>query len=283
MKKRWIVLIVLGFLFLSLIFGIGLRHYLFYLYPGIGYVEVRGTIFDSRRTVKWINQLRKDPRVKAILVRIDSPGGGVAASQEIYGALMKAKEEGKPVVAFLGTVAASGGYYIACAADKIVSNPGTITGSIGVIMEFPVVERLLEKIGLEFEIIKSSEHKDIGSPFRPMTPKERKLMEEVVMDVYDQFIDVVVNSRGIPRDSLKKIADGRILSGKQALNFGLVDMLGVEEDAIEEARKLGGIVGKPRLIRMKKRRASILDILLRLVDEFFKPVDLKYIMEVPSD
>ena len=283
MKKKWIFLIIIGILSVSLIFGLVLRHYTFHLYPGIGYVEVKGIITDSEKTVSWIKKLREDSRAKAILVRIDSPGGGVASSQEIYEALLKAKEEGKPVVASLGSVAASGGYYIACAADKIVSNPGTLTGSIGVIMEFPIVDELLRKLGLKIEVIKSSEHKDIGSPFRPMTEREKELLEEVVLDVYDQFVEVVSNSRGIPKDTILKIADGRILSGKQAFQYGLVDMLGTEEDAIEEARKLGGIVGKPKLIKMRKRRIGLLDVLLGLFNEYLKPVNLKYIMEVPSD
>jgi len=246
----------------------------------IGYVEVKGTIRNSRKVVEWIDKLSENSSIRAILVRIDSPGGGVAPSQEIYDALKRAREKGKPVVASIGSLGASGGYYIACAADKIVADPGSVTGSIGVIMQFPVIRDLLRKLGIDYEVIKSGEFKDIASPLRPMTDKERRLLKEVILDVYSQFVDVVAESRGLPKDSVLKIADGRILSGRQAYELGLVDTLGSQKVALDIARELGGIKGKPRLLKRKKRRIGLFDILFGTVDELLTPVRLEYRMEV---
>lgn len=217
----------------------------------VGLVEVDGTITRSEPTVRWIEKLAEDPSVKAMVVKINSPGGGVVASQEIYEALRRA---GKPVVAYIGPLGASGGYYVACAADKIVASPGSITGSIGVIMTFPVFQGTMEKLGVGVDVIKSAEHKDIASPLRHRTPQEIELLRGVVMDVYDQFVEVVAQRRSLSPDSVRVLADGRVLTGRQALAAGLVDTLGTLLDALELARQLGGmeelrVKRKPRIPR----------------------------------
>ena len=278
-----VVLIILGACaFIGIILGLVSRglESPFLGSGNIGYVEVKGVIRNSRKVVEWIDKLSESSSIRAILVRIDSPGGGVAPSQEIYDALRRAREKGKPVVASIGSLGASGGYYIACAADKIVADPGSVTGSIGVIMQFPVIRDLLRKLGIDYEVIKSGEFKDIASPLRPMTDKERRLLKEVILDVYSQFVDVVAESRGLPKDSVLKIADGRILSGRQAYELGLVDTLGSQKVALDIARELGGIKGKPRLLKRKKRRIGLFDILFGTVDELLTPVRLEYRMEV---
>jgi len=173
----------------------------------------------------------------------------VTPAHEIYTELKRVSKSGKPVVVSMGTVAASGGYYVSAPADRIVANPGTLTGSIGVIMELPILRGLLEKLGMKVEVVKSREHKDIGSPFRDMTAGDRALLQGVVADVYEQFIAVVSEEREIPLDSVRRFADGRILTGRQALELGLVDTLGTLEDAKLIAAELCGIRGEPRLIR----------------------------------
>lgn len=225
----------------------------------IGLVEVKGTLTSSEALVNWIEKLRKSRNIKGILVRVDSPGGGVVAAQEIYQALRSAAQE-KPVVVSMGALAASGGYYVALAGDPIVANPGTITGSIGVILEYPVIKELLDRLGIRMEVIKSSEHKDIASPFRPLTPKERALLDSVIQDVYRQFVGTVAEARGLPEDSVLKIADGRILTGQQAYAYGLVDTLGTFQDALEILKEKAG-VERAKLAKLKKRRPGLLDIL----------------------
>ncbi len=219
----------------------------------LGYITISGTITDSRETVQQLQALKKNRQVKGILVRVESPGGGVTAAHEIYSEIKRIREEGKPVVVSMGALAASGGYYVSAPATKIVANPGTLTGSIGVIMELPIVHRLLDKLGMKVEVIKSREAKDIGSPFREMTDQDRQLLQRVVSDVYEQFLEAVSTARNIPLDSLKQIADGRILTGKQALKFGLVDTLGTLEDAKRILANLCGIEGEPRLIKPRPR------------------------------
>ena len=162
----------------------------------------------------------------------------------------------------MGSVAASGGYYIASASDLIVANPGTITGSIGVIMQFSNFEELLKKIGIKGVVLKSGEHKDIGSPFREMTPEEKKIMQEVLDNVHQQFIQAVADGRKLDRTKVAEIADGRILTGEQAKNLGLVDQMGNLQDTIEITAKMVGILGKPNVIYPKKR-LSIWELLMR--------------------
>ncbi|MGQ9646679.1 MAG: signal peptide peptidase SppA [Thermodesulfobacteriota bacterium] len=227
----------------------------------IAVVEIRGVIAQSSGIIEEIHQYLEDSSVKAIILRIDSPGGGVGPSQEIHREVLKGREK-KKIVTSMGSVAASGGYYIACASDLIVANPGTITGSIGVLMEFTNIEELFRKIGIKGVVLKSGEHKDIGSPFREMTPEEKKIIQEVIDNVHQQFIKAVAEGRRLDRSKVAQIADGRILTGEQAKQLGLVDQIGNLDDAIEATAKLVGIEGKPNVI-YPKRKFSIWELLIR--------------------
>ena len=218
----------------------------------IGIVTVEGIMKDSSPVVNQLVKYGKDNSIKAVVLRIDSPGGGVVSSQEIYKAVLSLKKK-KKVVVSMGSVAASGGYYIACAADKIVANPGTITGNIGVVVHFSNVEELLKKIGLKSSVVKSGRYKDIGSPLREMTPDEKRLIQEVIDDIYDQFLEAVSLNRKISKEKVAGIADGRIFTGRQALKMGLVDFLGDKEYAINLAAKLSGIKGKPDVVYPKEK------------------------------
>jgi len=226
----------------------------------VGVVTVDGIIRDARETVEQIENFGRDGRIKALVLRIDSPGGGVAPAQEIYEALLRIKKH-KKVVASMGSVAASGGYLIACAADKIVANPGTITGSISAIMHFANVEELMKKIGLKSSVVKSGKYKDTGTPVREMTADERALMQSLVDDIYDQFLDVVSRNRKIPREELKKIADGRIFSGRQARKLKLVDELGDFGHAVRLAGKLAGFAGTPETVYPEKKALHLWEYL----------------------
>jgi len=227
----------------------------------IGLVRVEGAIYNSRPAMDEIVEFGKNDDIKALLVRIDSPGGGVAASQEIYEELKKVSDQGKPVIASMGSLAASGGYYVACGADAIVANPGTLTGSIGVIMRFAQAEELLRKIGVGYEVVKTGEYKDIGSPSRPLTADERVLLTELLDDVYDQFVSVIVTERDLDREFVESFADGRLLTGRQAYEMGLVDSLGDLEDAIMLAGEMAGIDGKPVIVRPRRRSFTLWDLL----------------------
>jgi protease-4 len=224
----------------------------------IGVIEVEGVITQSRSIIKTLHSYKNDPRIKAIIIRIDSPGGGVAPSQEIYEELIKAREQ-KVLIASMGSVAASGGYYIACAAHTIFANPGTITGSIGVIIEFANIEELLGKIGLKSVVVKSGKYKDILSPTRELGNDERDIIQSVIDSIQGQFIDAVALGRDIPRKKIAALADGRIFSGEQAKALGLVDELGNLEDAIKSAAEKTGISGEPDVIYPEKKRLSLLD------------------------
>lgn len=228
----------------------------------IAIINIESIITQSSNTVRQIKKYADDKSIKAIVLRIDSPGGGVAPSQEIYSEILKArKNSGKIVVTSMGNIAASGGYYIACASDKIVANPGTLTGSIGVIMTFSNVEELMKKIGLKTEVIKSGEFKDIGSPMREFTEKERKLLQGVIDDVYDQFVNAVADGRNLDVQKVKELSDGRIFTGRQALEIGLVDKLGSLEEAIKLAAELVGIEGKPKIVSEKKEKNLLFKLL----------------------
>jgi protease-4 len=219
----------------------------------VALVRIEGVLLTSDRVVDELRDYAEDSSVKAIVIRIDSPGGGVVPSQEIYNAVKYAKKKGKKVVVSMGSVAASGGYYVAAAADKIVANPGTLTGSIGVKMEFANVEKLLEKIGVQGMIVKSGEYKDIGSPFRAMTEPEKKLLQGVIDDVHSQFIAAVAQGRRMQEADVRAIADGRIFTGQQALSLKLVDQMGDLNDSIQLAGSLAGIKGKPNVIEKRKK------------------------------
>jgi protease-4 len=220
--------------------------------PSVAIVEVEGVIKESETLVESLVALRKDPNVVAVVLRIDSPGGGVAPSQEIYDEIGRLREA-KPVVASLGNIAASGGYYIAAAASAIVAAPGTLTGSIGVIMEFRQLMELAEKVGIGDTIVKSGPYKDIGHPMRPMTDAERQLLQGMVDDVYAQFVDAVSTGRGMDPAAVRKLADGRLFSGSQAKSAGLVDALGGLHTAVQLAWERAGQTGEPRTRRVRAR------------------------------
>jgi protease-4 len=268
-RRKTILILVSGGIFLGL-FLIVLFAVTFLMFgdpqmlPGdkLALVEIAGPIYSSQRVVDQLHRYKDDGSIKAIVLRINSPGGVVAPVQEIHRELTKLQ---KKVVVSMGSTAASGAYYIACAADWIFANPGTVTGSIGVIMQFPKLGELMKKLGIEQEVIKSGRYKDAGSAYRKLTPEERELFQETIDDVYDQFLDAILEGRQhkeLTRELIEEIADGRVLSGRQALEKELVDQLGDLTDAIEYASKLGGIEGKPRVIKVKTRK-PLLERLLR--------------------
>jgi len=233
----------------------------------IGVVPIDGIIRDADTIVEQIIAFRNDTQIKAIILRIDSPGGGVGPSQEIYSEARRTSRT-KKVVASLGSVAASGGYYVASAADSIVANPGTLTGSIGVLMEFVRVEELLKKIGIEMQVIKSGEFKDIGSPNREMTREEKEMLLTLLEDIRSQFVTAVSQGRNLPEEKVLELADGRIFSGRQAKDLGLVDSLGNFRDAVTIAKGLANIKGEVKLVYPEKRRRSFLwDLLFRDLTE----------------
>ncbi len=234
----------------------------------IGVVEMFGVITESsgRPVIRQLDKWADSKSIKAIIVHINSPGGGVPISQEIHSAIKRAKET-KPVVAAMASVAASGGYYIACAGDRIIANPGTLTGSIGVILEFHTFGQLLEKLGIGSETIKSGEFKDVGTYTRSMTKKEELMLRSVVMDAYEQFVEAVSEGRGMEQEEIYPLADGSIFTGLQAFNLGLVDTLGGLKEAVDLAAELAGIEGKPKVIwPYKKKRMQILDLLGRFLE-----------------
>jgi len=227
----------------------------------IGVVSINGPIYDSLKISEQLEEFANDGSIIAVVLRVDSPGGGVAASQEIYDAVVELRKS-KKVVASMGSIAASGGLLVACAADKIIANPGTITGSISAIMQFANFEELLKKIGLKSSVVKSGKYKDIGSPLRDMTPEERKIIQELVDDIYNQFVDVVVKDRKLSREKVLEIADGRVFSGRRAKEYGLIDDLGDMNYAAKLATQLAGKDGKYELVYPRKKRESVFDYLL---------------------
>ncbi len=227
----------------------------------VALLNLKGTIVTSDNKLEDIRKLKKDDSIKAVVLRIDSPGGVVGASQELYTEIKKLSAI-KPVVVSMGDVAASGGYYVACGATKIFANPGTITGSIGVRMEHVNYQDLLRWAKIERQTLKSGEHKDIGSSIKPMTAEEKELLEGVLIDMHDQFKSDIAESRKIPREEVDKIADGRVYTGRKALELGLVDQLGTLNDAIDEAAKLAGIKGDPKLREVSENEPWWLDLVL---------------------
>ena len=223
----------------------------------VAVVDITGIITRADATIKLLHTYRDDSSIKAIVLRVDSPGGSVAPVQEIYSELKKIE---KPIVASMGGSAASGGYYVACGADRIMANPGTLTGSIGVIMQFTQLKGLYDKVGLGHQVIKSGDFKDTGSAFRDLTAEERAVLQATVDDVYNQFVDTIFEARGdlLTREEIVALSDGRIFSGKQALEAKLLDQLGNLPDAIEAAAGLAGIEGKPRVVR-KEKKTSLLE------------------------
>jgi len=279
-------------IFWALMVGLGLLLLINVFFPDldlstedrIALVRIEGVILDSQSTVTELKRFGENPSIKAIVLRIDSPGGGVVPSQEIYDAVQRVRNKNsKAVIASMGTVAASGGYYIAAATDRIMANPGTLTGSIGVIMETANVEGLLKKIGVEGIVVKSGKFKDIGSPIRKMSDEDRVLLQSVMDDVHKQFIDAVAEGRAMEVSAVQALADGRIFTGRQAKDAKLVDELGTLEDAIQLAADLAGIEGEPKVVE-PRRRFSIRELIeSRLASmlpklDFYSGVSLKYLM-----
>jgi len=263
------VIIGLSFLFFLVIILIGLTGIsvveegasFYNLGQKVAIIEIYGTISGSNEVIRQLKKYSKDSSIPAIVLDIDSPGGAVVPSQEIYEEVLKAKKAGKKVVASLRSLGASGGYYIACSADTIVANPGTLTGSIGVIFEFPVVQELFKKIGVKFEVVKRGELKEVGTSFRSMTQEERELLQSVIDDTYNQFVDAVKEGRGLEREKILELADGRVFTGRQAKELGLIDELGDIEDAVKIAGKMGNIEGIPKTIKERPKKVGFFDIL----------------------
>ncbi len=271
MKKstKWF----LGILFTLLTLGVGfmLLIYISIFAPGenedtdvvlgsgdkIAVIELKGVITESERIVKQFKKYRKNNSIKAILFRVDSPGGGVVASHEIYQEVKNTRDYGKPVIVSMGSVAASGGYYVSCGANLIVSNPGTLTGSIGVISQFLRLDPMFQKIGIEMNTIKSGKYKDAGNPFRGMTKEDKKYFQDLMDDVHYQFIDIVEKERKLEHQKIIEYSDGRVFTGEQAYKMKLVDTLGTFEDAIKIAADVAGIKGEPAIVKEQKRKTFV--------------------------
>ncbi len=234
----------------------------------VGVIEITGTIEGSQEIVEQIKTFRENEDIKAIVIRIDSPGGGVGPSQEIYRELRKTTPE-KKVIISMGSLAASGGYYVAAAGDGIVANPGTITGSIGVIMGFTNFETLMQKIGLTPVVIKSGEFKDIGSPMRPMTEREKALLEKMIKDIRRQFVDAIAEGRKMEKSQVEAIADGRIITGEEAQALGLVDRLGNFQDAVQWAGELAGLQEPIETVYPEKERLPFVRYLMQSALQFW--------------
>jgi len=256
MKKAclYISIFLLFLAVVSLVLTAVGRHPTAVLTSRVGLVRIEGILgvdISASQVIEELKEFREDSSIKAVVVRINSPGGTVAPAQEIYEAVKKLRKE-KVVVASMDTLAASGGYYIAVAAERIFANPGTMTGSIGVIMEIPNVEGLMDKVGVKNEVVKSGKHKDIASMFRPMTDKDRALLQNLLDDVHDQFIGAVAEGRNMDPEEVRVLADGRVFTGRQAHASGLVDDLGTLEDAVTGAGLMAGIEGEPDVVTRKK-------------------------------
>lgn len=251
----------------------------------IAVLEITGLIADDRDYLEQLRRFRTDRSIKGILVLIDSPGGVVGPSQSVYRELRRLRDEFEiPVVASIGAIGASGGYYIALGADSIFALPGSITGSIGVVMEFPEVSELMDRIGVDMQVLKSSEHKDAGSPFRPLSEVDRDLLGAVVADVYDQFVEVVALERDLSPEEVRNVADGRILSGQQALSVGLVDRIGNAQDALAAVGRMAGLGDEPRVLPPPRDEFTLLDLLLGRanVSKLFQGVWPLHTLDGPS-
>ena len=231
----------------------------------VAIVELEGTIVDVDDLVRELKSHRDNPLVKAVVLRINSPGGVVGPTQELHAAVLRLREARKPVVASLGAVAASGGYYVAVAADKIYANPGTLTGSIGVIFQLPNLDGLMKKVGVEYVVVKAGQYKDIGNISRTMTPEERRVLQALLDDVHAQFISAVATGRKLDRAQVLGFADGRIVSGAQAKDLHMVDALGGLEEAVDGAAALAGLPKSPTVVGPRKK-LSIMDLLRNQLD-----------------
>ena len=279
MKKTCVIISVILLLLLVVSLTLALFQKNIPLRSRVALVSIEGPIVDSMDVVKEIKEHTTDRSIKAIILRIDSPGGAVGPSQEIYEEVKKASAE-KHIVVSMGSIAASGGYYVASPADMIFANPGTLTGSIGVIMEIPNLEGLMTKIGIRTEVIKSGKHKDMASAFRKMEKADRDILQGVLDTVHEQFIRAVAEGRKLTVDSIRPIADGRIFTGEQAKGLKLVDELGTLEDAIRKAAELAGISGEPEVVS-KKDKLSFLEMLRsgfpKEIADMFPSVKIKFL------
>lgn len=238
----------------------------------VGVIEVVGPITESKPTVKNLRKFVRDDSIKALVVRVDSPGGAVAPSQEIYDAVKDAKDS-KPLVVSMGSTAASGGYYIACGADTIWANPGTVTGSIGVITQLFNVEELLEQAPIKVHTIKSGPYKDSGSPFREFTERDERYFRAMIDDIYEQFVEDVAECRELELGEVRELADGRVYTGRQAKEYGLVDELGSFQDAVDAVAKEADLeIDEVELVYPPKRRGVFADVLAEGVDGVFDTV-----------
>jgi protease IV len=227
--------------------------------PRVAIVELEGIIIDGEDVVRELKAHRDNPMVRAVVMRINSPGGVVGPTQEIHDAIVRLRRAGKPVVASLGSVAASGGYYAAVACDQIYANPGTLTGSIGVIMQMANLENLMKKVGVNYVVVKAGHFKDLGNISRAMTDEERRVLQDLLDDVHGQFIGAVAAGRKLERAEVVRFADGRVFSGTQAKSLKMVDELGGLEDAVSAAAKLAGLPSPPN-VQQPRKRFSILDL-----------------------
>ncbi len=253
------ILFFIGVVFFTLIYVLGLFKgdgSSFHLRAKVGVVRIEGVLIDSSDIIDQIEEFANDDGIKAVVLRINSPGGGVVASQEIYQSACELKKK-KKMIASMGAVAASGGYLIATAADRIMANPGTITGSISAVMQFADIQELMKKVGVRSSVIKSGKFKDIGSPVRDMTSDEKELLQGIVDDIYDQFTKTISENRKVPLEAIQKLADGRIFSGRQALSVKLVDELGGLQDAVSLAGRLAGMEGKPAIVYAAKKKRNL--------------------------
>ncbi len=242
-------------------------------------IELKEEIISSEEIVRQFKKYGDDKSIKGIVFRVESPGGGVVASQEIYEAVRKVRDKGKPVVVSMGSVAASGGYYVSCGGSRIVANRGTLTGSIGVIMEFIHFNKLMDKIGIDATTVKTGKLKDAGSPKRSPTEEDKKYFKAITNDVYEQFIRVVIEERELSRDTVLALADGRVFTGEQALRVGLIDTLGTYEDAVSIAAGLARIKGEPQLVKERKRRYTIYESLFGSVKEELGDLKQKFLQQ----
>ncbi|MCD6233454.1 MAG: signal peptide peptidase SppA [Candidatus Marinimicrobia bacterium] len=227
----------------------------------IGIVKIQGAILNAEPILEDLEEISSIRDLKALILHINSPGGGTAPSQELYYAVKRIKEEyGYPVISVLSSLGASGGYYVALATDSIYALPGTLTGSIGVIMDFPQWTEVMDKIGVDMHVVKSGEYKDTGSPYRDFTTEDRRYYQELVNDVYDQFISAVADARSMDKETVKKLSDGKVYTGRQALELGLIDHLGTVEDGIEDLTRQLNLKDKPSIIRPKKEKITFYDV-----------------------
>ncbi len=261
MKRKTKVILIIIVLFIAVPCGFSAVRKA--MTPAVGIVEVRGPIEEATEYLDMMKQFEEDDMVKAVIVHLDSPGGKVGPSQEMYDAVNRLRKT-KPVIASMASVGASGAYYIACGADTIYALPGTLTGSIGVIMEFVDVSEGMQKVGISSNTITGGELKAAGTPFRRMTVKERVYFQELARDVHEQFKEAVSKGRKIEKSKLDQYADGRVFSGRQALAVGLVDRMGGIDMAVEDAAKRGRIDGKPRIIRLEPGQ-DVMDEVKRLI------------------